>query len=160
MKEVKKKAWLVMLGIIALIVVLVIIYHVSQKETYLSDDPLYGSFTIENKEQTDKIHPTDFLLSIDVPASDKTLLQCAKESNVDISKGCWVYSFDENRVFKAEKEENKLRVYENSKVIGVFEYASTKFLWIDYNERYTAKWRGRSLNLTRVLQGFAFPSEI
>ena len=30
------------------------------KETYLSDDPPYGSFTIENKQPADPIYPTDF----------------------------------------------------------------------------------------------------
>ena len=46
----KNKKILIMLSVVIMVIaVLLIIYHVSQKETYLSDDPLYGSFTIENK---------------------------------------------------------------------------------------------------------------
>ena len=98
----KNKKILIMLSVVIMVIaVLLIIYHVSQKETYLSDDPLYGSFTIENKQPADPIYPTDFLLSIDVDTKHESLVKCAKESNVDISKGCWVYSFDENKIFRA-----------------------------------------------------------
>lgn len=152
-----KKTLLILLGIIVLISVLVILYNVSQKETYMSDDPMYGSFTIENKEPSDAIYPADFLLSVDVATSDETLLKYARKNNIDISKGCWVYSFDENKIFRAKKTSNKLQAYENNKVIGVFEYTSGKILWINYNEKYTANWRGKAFNLTRVLQGFIFP---
>ena len=84
-------------------------------------------------------------------------MKCAKESNVDISKGCWVYSFDENKIFRAEKEGNKLHAYEDGKVIGTFKYSFNKILWIHYDEKYTANWRGTELDLTRAVQGFVFP---
>ena len=154
----KNKKILIMLSVVIMVIaVLLIIYHVSQKETYLSDDPLYGSFTIENKQPADPIYPTDFLLSIDVAEDNETLVQCAEKNNVDISKGCWVYSFGENKVFRAEKEGNKLNAYENGKVIGVFTYTSDKILWMEDNEKYTANWRGRNFDLTKILQGFIYP---
>ena len=154
----KNKKILIMLSVVIMVIaVLLIIYHVSQKETYLSDDPLYGSFTIENKQPADPIYPTDFLLSIDVDTKHESLVKCAKESNVDISKGCWVYSFDENKIFRAEKEGNKLHAYEDGKVIGTFKYSFNKILWIRYDEKYTANWRGTELDLTRAVQGFVFP---
>lgn len=154
----KNKKILIMLSVVIMVIaVLLIIYHVSQKETYLSDDPLYGSFTIENKQPADPIYPTDFLLSIDVDTKHESLVKCAKESNVDISKGCWVYSFDENKIFRAEKEGNKLHAYEDGKVIGTFKYSFNKILWIHYDEKYTANWREKELDLTRAMQGFVFP---
>ena len=154
----KNKKILIMLSVVIMVIaVLLIIYHVSQKETYLSDDPLYGSFTIENKQPADPIYPTDFLLSIDVDTKHESLVKCAKESNVDISKGCWIYSFDENKIFRAEKEGNKLHAYEDGKVIGTFKYSFNKILWIHYDEKYTANWREKELDLTRAMQGFVFP---
>ena len=154
----KNKKILIMLSVVIMVIaVLLIIYHVSQKETYLSDDPLYGSFTIENKQPADPIYPTDFLLSIDVDTKHESLVKCAKESDVDISKGCWVYSFDENKIFRAEKEGNKLHAYEDGKVIGTFKYSFNKILWIHYDEKYTANWREKELDLTRAMQGFVFP---
>ena len=154
----KNKKILIMLSVVIMVIaVLLIIYHVSQKETYLSDDPLYGSFTIENKQPADPIYLTDFLLSIDVDTKHESLVKCAKESNVDISKGCWVYSFDENKIFRAEKEGNKLHAYEDGKVIGTFKYSFNKILWIHYDEKYTANWREKELDLTRAMQGFVFP---
>ncbi|MFQ7739082.1 MAG: hypothetical protein ACLRJC_15890, partial [Emergencia timonensis] len=92
---------LVVLGVVVVLAVLVTIYHVSQRETYLSDDPLFGSFTIGNRELVDNIYPADFLLSIDIAEDNETLVECAEKNNVDISKGCWVYSFGENKVFRA-----------------------------------------------------------
>ena len=154
----KNKKILIMLSVVIMVIaVLLIIYHVSQKETYLSDDPLYGSFTIENKQPADPIYPTDFLLSIDVDTKHESLVKCAKESDVDISKGCWVYSFDENKIFRAEKEGNKLHAYEDGKVIGTFKYSFNKILWIHYDEKYTANWRGTEVDLTRAVQGCVFP---
>lgn len=157
MNGTRKRVLLVAVGVAAVVIILVVIYHVSQRETYLSDDPLFGSFTIGDRQLVDNIYPADFLLSIDVAEDNETLVQCAEKNNVDISKGCWVYSFGENKVFRAEKERNKLNAYENGKVIGVFTYTSDKILWIDYNEKYTAKWRGRNFDLTKTLQGFIYP---
>ena len=151
MNGTRKRVLLVVLGVVVVLAVLVTIYHVSQRETYLSDDPLFGSFTIGN------IYPADFLLSIDIAEDNETLVECAEKNNVDISKGCWVYSFGENKVFRAEKEGNKLNAYENGKVIGVFTYTSDKILWMEDNEKYTANWRGRNFDLTKILQGFIYP---
>lgn len=153
----RKKILIAVSAIAAVVIILVVIYHVSQRETYLSNDPLFGSFTIGNRELVDNIYPADFLLSIDVAEDNETLVECAEKSNVDISKGCWVYSFGENKVFRAEKEGNKLNAYENGKVIGVFTYTSDKILWIDYNEKYAVNWRGRNFDLTKILQGFIYP---
>jgi len=147
----------ILLGIIVLIVVICIIYNVSQKETYMSDDPLFGSFSLETREQFDTIHPADFLVSIDVAPSNETLEKCAEKEHLDISKGCWVYSFDEGRIFTAEKSGNKLQIYEGDEVIGSLEYFCDKFLWITYNERYFLEWRGTQLNMRKILQGFVFP---
>lgn len=152
-----KNILFLVLGLVVLITALIIIYQTSQRETYPSDDPLYGSFTITDKDPQDPIYPTDFLISIDVGVSDETLVKCAEDSNIDISKGCWVYSFDEKKIFRAEKDGNSLQAYEDGKVIGTFEYFSSKILWVDYDEKYTANWRGKELNLTRIMQGFAFP---
>ena len=157
MNGTRKRVLLGVLGVVIVLAVLVTIYHVSQRETYLSDDPLFGSFTIGNRELVDNIYPADFLLSIDVAEDNETLVQCAEKNNVDISKGCWVYSFGENKVFRAEKEGNKLNAYENGKVIGVFTYTSDKILWMEDNEKYTANWRGRNFDLTKILQGFIYP---
>ena len=46
MNGTRKRVLLVVLGVVVVLAVLVTIYHVSQRETYLSDDPLFGSFTI------------------------------------------------------------------------------------------------------------------
>lgn len=142
---------------VALVAVLLIIKTVSEKETYASDDPLYGSFIAENLDTTDEIYPADFLLSIGVDTTDETLVKCAEKNQVDLSKGCWAYSFWENKVFKAEKQGDTLQVYEDGKVIGIFTYASTRFLWFNFNEEYTAEWRGEKYDIVRSLQGFAFP---
>ena len=156
MNRKRKNILLAVLGLIVLVLLLGIIYQTSQKETYLSDDPLYGSFSIENKDLADPVYPTDFLISINVDVSYAPLVKCAKENHVDISKGCWVYSFDENKIFRAEKEGSKLQVYEEGKVIGTFEYSFNKILWIHYDEEYTANWRGKEFSLTRIMQGFVF----
>ena len=147
MNGTRKRVLLVVLGVVIVLAVLVTIYHVSQRQT----------FTIGNRELVDNIYPADFLLSIDVAEDNETLVQCAEKNNVDISKGCWVYSFGENKVFRAEKEGNKLNAYENGKVIGVFTYTSDKILWMEDNEKYTANWRGRNFDLTKILQGFIYP---
>ena len=108
-----------------------------------------------------KIRQIEFIrpifCSLDVDSTHESLVKCAKESNVDISKGCWVYSFDENKIFRAEKEGNKLHAYEDGKVIGTFKFSFNKILWIHYYEKYTANWRGTELDLTRAVQGFVFP---
>ena len=49
MNGTRKRVLLVVLGVVIVLAVLVTIYHVSQRETYLSDDPLFGSFTIGNR---------------------------------------------------------------------------------------------------------------
>lgn len=147
----------VLLGITVLIVVISAIYNGFQKETYMSEDPLFGSFSIENGDQFDTIHPADFLVSIDVELSNETLEKCAEKENIDISEGCWVYSFDENRIFEAEKRENKLLIYEDNEVIGTLDYSYKKFLWITYNETYSLDWKGRQMELKKILQGFIFP---
>ena len=85
----KNKKILIMLSVVIMVIaVLLIIYHVSQKETYLSDDPLYGSFTIENKQPADPIYPTDFLLSIDVDTKHESLVKCAKEGQKKRETSC------------------------------------------------------------------------
>ena len=102
-----------------------------------------------------KIRQIEFIrpifCSLDVDSTHESLVKCAKESNVDISKGCWVYSFDENKIFRAEKEGNKLHAYEDGKVIGTFKYSFNKILWIHYDEKYTANWREKELDLTRAM---------
>ncbi|WNX87898.1 hypothetical protein RVY71_17055 [Emergencia timonensis] len=60
MNGTRKRVLLVVLGVVVVLAVLVTIYHVSQRETYLSDDPLFGSFTIGNRELVDNIYPADF----------------------------------------------------------------------------------------------------
>ena len=43
MNGTRKRVLLVVLGVVVVLAVLVTIYHVSQRETYLSDDPLFLS---------------------------------------------------------------------------------------------------------------------
>lgn len=152
-----KKILILILGFIILIAVIALIKNIAQTENYMSDDPLFGSFSIENKKPSDIIYPADFLISIDVPTTYEKLVECGKKYNVDILEGSWVYSFEEDKIFRAVKEDNKLYVYEDDKVIGTFEYSSEKFLWIDYNESYRAIWRNSELDLIKTLQGFVFP---
>lgn len=155
MENKRRNLLLVGAGVILVIIVLVIVYHVSQKEKYMSNDPLYGSFVIENKTASQGSYPADFLLSVDVDINDAYLLKRAGENGVDLTK-CWVYSYDEDKIFPAKKDNSRLLAYENGKVIGTFTYDSSKFLWIDYDKTYTAKWRGKSLELLRCLRGFVF----
>lgn len=159
MENKRRNLFLVGTGIILVIIVLVIVYHVSQREQYMTNDPLFGSFVIENRTVSQTSYPADFLLSvdvdIDVDINDPYLLKRAEENSVDLTK-CWVYSYDEDKIFSAKKDDSRLLVYENGKVIGTFTYDSSKFLWIDYDKTYTAKWRGKSLELIRCLRGFIF----
>ena len=71
---------------IGIILTVVTAYFVSQRETYLSEDPLYGSFRIE-PASAGTVYPADFLVSVNVKTDDRTLLNCAEESGIDISKG-------------------------------------------------------------------------
>ena len=49
-----------------------------------------------------EIFPSDYLLSISVSTDYDALTACAAEQNVNLSEGCWVYCFAENRVFEKE----------------------------------------------------------
>ncbi len=49
-----------------------------------------------------------------------------------------------------------MHAYEDGKVIGTFKYSFNKILWIHYDEKYTANWREKELDLTRAMQGFVF----
>lgn len=141
---------------IGIILTVVTAYFVSQRETCLSEEPLYGSFRID-PVPCGKVYPADFLVSVNVKTDDRTLLNCAEESGIDISKGCWVYSFAENKVFRGEKRQGALLVYEGNRVVGRFEYTASDFLGFSYNEQYKARWRGTELTLNKTLKGFVFP---
>lgn len=141
---------------IGIILTVVTAYFVSQRETYLSEEPLYGSFRID-PVPCGKVYPADFLVSVNVKTDDRTLLKCAEESGIDISKGCWVYSFAENKVFRGEKRQSALLAYEGNRVVGRFEYTASDFLGFSYNEQYKARWRGTELTLNKTLKGFVFP---
>lgn len=157
MENKRRNLLLVGAGVILVIIVLVIVYHVSQKEKYMTNDPLYGSFVIDNKAASAPLYPADFLLSVDVETDDAYLSKLAGENGVDLT-GCWVYSYDEDKIFPAKKDGQRLLAYENGKVVGTFTYDSSKFLWFEYDKTYTAKWRGTSLELNRSLRGFVFRS--
>lgn len=146
-----------LIGILLLIIILGYFLYQGQSEKYASDDPLFGSFSIENSKYTEKIHPTAFLVSINVATTNKELVECANENGVDISRGCWVYSFEENKIFSAEKQENIVNVYEKDRLIGTFSYKSKSFLGIVYDESYILNWRGTEYHLKRNLQGFVYP---
>lgn len=146
-----------LIGVLLLIVFLGCFLYQSQSEKYASDDPLFGSFSIENSEYTEKVHPTAFLVSINVSTTNKELVECADKHEVDISKGCWVYSFEEEKIFSAVKQENILNVYEKDCLIGTFAYKSKSFLGIVYDESYILNWRGTEHHLRRELQGFVYP---
>lgn len=147
----------VLLGSIMLMVALIMTYNLSQKEEYMSDDPLFGSFIIDNKDHSETINPADFLVSIDVTVSNEVLESYAREKHVDISNGCWVYSFEEKTIFKAEKDGDRLRIYDNGKVIGTIKYSCDKILGFSYNQTYEMNWRGEKFELRKELQGFIFP---
>lgn len=111
---------------IGIILTVVTAYFVSQRETCPSEEPLYGSFRID-PVPCGKVYPADFLVSVNVKTDDRTLLKCAEESGIDISKGCWVYSFAENKVFRGEKRQSALLAYEGNRVVGRFEYTASDF---------------------------------
>lgn len=141
---------------IGIILTVVTAYFVSQRETCLSEEPLYGSFRID-PVPCGKVYPADFLVSVNVKTDDRTLLKCAEESGIDISKGCWVYSFAENKVFRGEKRQSALLAYEGNRVVGRFEYTASDFLGFSYHAQYKARWRGTELTLHKTLKGFVFP---
>ena len=106
MENKRRNLFLVSTGVILVIIVLVIVYHASQREQYMSNDPLFGSFVIENRTVSQTSYPADFLLSvdvdIDVDINDPYLLKRAEENSVDLTK-CWVYSYDEDKIFSEKK---------------------------------------------------------
>lgn len=151
-----KQALLVTAIMIGFLLMVVTAYYASRRATYLSEEPLYGSFRID-PPPCGRVYPADFLVSVNVKTSDRTLLKCAEESGIDLSKGCWVYSFAENKVFRGEKRQGMLLAYEGNHVIGRFEYTASDFLGFAYDEQYKARWRGTELTLNKTLKGFVFP---
>ena len=109
-----------------IITAVVIIYFVSQAPQYERDDPLHGSYLVENEEQAEIIHPANFVI--------------------------WLYCAKENRIFQAEKEGEKLFIYENDEKIGTLTYSCKRFLWIQYDESYVMNWRGTNLDLVKIMQ--------
>jgi len=145
------------IGTLSLIIILGHYLYQAQSEKYASEDPLFGSFSIENSMYTEKTHPTAFLVSINVSTSNKDLMECADKQGVNISEGCWVYCFEENKIFNAEKQDNVLNVYDNECLIGTFRYKRKSFLGFVYDESYILNWRGKDIRLRRDLQGFVYP---
>ena len=123
-------------------------YSFGQKEYYESEDPLHGSFLITNGVLTEEIYPSDFLVSVNVSTDHDILTACAMEQNVDLSKGCWVYCFAENRIFEAKKDGNRLYVYDDAEVIGSFAYV---------DKIHTVNWRGDCFSIEKQMQAFIFP---
>ncbi|MDD6043739.1 MAG: hypothetical protein PUB87_08330 [Eubacteriaceae bacterium] len=154
--NVKVRTSIIILGIL-LILGLGTLFHIAQGEKYMSDDPLFGSFSIENGNLGDQIYPTDFLVSINVQTGHKELVSCAERVQIDLSKGCWVYCFAENQVYTATQDGMKLKVFDDGSEIGCFEYEHKKFLFFSYGEAYKVTWRNVKYDLKKDLQGFIFP---
>ena len=134
-----------------IIAVAVIIYFVSQTPQYETDDPLHGSYLVENEEQAEIIHPANFVVSITGGVAVSESSQSMQETGVDISKP-WIYCAGERKFFQAEKEEARLFVYEGGKKIGTLSYSYKTFLWIHYDESYEMEWRDTNIILEKITQ--------
>ena len=134
-----------------IITAVVIIYFVSQAPQYERDDPLHGSYLVENEEQAEIIHPANFVISLTGNGAPSELQQEAQKNSVDFSEP-WLYCAKENRIFQAEKEGEKLFIYENDEKIGTLTYSCKRFLWIQYDESYVMNWRGTNLDLVKIMQ--------
>lgn len=131
-------------------------YRASTKVIYESDDPLHGSYRVENRPLNGRDVSTDFLISVDAELLD-SLKEIAEENGVDKSERYWVYSFEENKVFKVKKGDNIIEIFENEVLVGAVEYTYKKFLWKKYDERYLMSWRGEDCILFKESQGFIIP---
>lgn len=148
---------------VTLIVIVVLIaigalgygFYDANREKYASEDPLNGTYVI-TKDGIAEPKIGDFIVSINVYTSDKKMDECAKKSKVDITKGCWAYCFDENKVFRVKKSEKKASILENEKEIGEIRYEGRNYLIVD-KRKYFIKWRGKEFTLRKTSQGFFFP---
>ena len=157
----KKRLW-ILLALIVLIAAAGMVWHWTQQERYASDNPLYGSFVIMDKETGSEIYPADFLISIDVAASNEALAEKAVRNQVDLSAEPWVYCYAEDKVFPAEYQKTEqsetVSVCENGEVVGTFTCTQQKIAGIPFHTAYQGTWRGQKLTLKRTLQGFVFPT--
>lgn len=133
------------------IAVAVIIYFASQTPQYETDDPLHGSYLVEKEEQAEIIHPANFVVSITGGVAVSESSQSMQETGIDMSKP-WIYCAEEDKFFQAEKEKEKLFVYEGGKKIGTLSYSYKKFLWIHYDEFYEIEWRDANIKLIKTAQ--------
>lgn len=138
-----------------MIIAVVIIYFVSQTPQYATDDPLHGSYLVENEEQAEVVHPANFVISIIGGWAVSGGRPNMQEDGVSRSKP-WVYCTEEDKFFQAEEEGEKLFIYEGEKQIGTLTYSYKTFLWIHYDESYVMDWRGTKLDLVKIMQAQVF----
>lgn len=157
MRQTTKNLLICAVIFLAIAIPIGIMRYFALQPNYASNDPLYGTFAIEPL----KIYPSeDFFISIDVDIETEPFSQYAEESSVDISTGCWVYSYSEKKIFRALKDgKDKLDVYENGEKIGWFKYTYKSFLGIHFDEKYACKWRENEFILQRKMPAVVFPQE-
>lgn len=156
--ERRKKYFYLILGVIlTVLAIYVFFFHVLSQESYASDDPLHGSFRMMDKGLSGN-SPCHLLVSIDVSAANEAILEKAIENNVDISKGCWVYSYDEEMLFRAEKSGDILTVYEKDNPIATLEYSYKQIFGVKYDREYIANWRGQVWKMERIIPAFLYPT--
>lgn len=146
----------VLISIGILILTAFILYKATEEKS-VSNDSLHGSFSIENGNLGKETEPTDFLVSINYETSHEKIVDCAKKNKVDISRGCWVYCFAENKVFKGKKTKNKIKIFEDNKEIGYISYKGKNFYVYD-GRKYNLHWRNSDFILHKDSQSFLFPS--
>lgn len=154
--ETTKNLKVIFIILLCIAAVVFFAYRASTKVNYESDDPLHGSYRVENRPLNGRDVSTDFLISVDAELLD-SLKEIAEENGVDKSERYWVYSFEENKVFKVKKGDNIVEIFENEVLVGAVEYTYKKFLWKKYDERYLMSWRGEDCTLLKESQGFIIP---
>ncbi len=152
MSKISKKLWLILVAALAVAIYIGVSYYNAHTTEYASEDPLYGTFSVVNAAGG---NPQYYFLSINVNVTNSYFEQCAEESGVDISAGCWVYSYAEKKIFAAEKQEDTLVAYDDAKrEIGQFRYSAKTFLWTEFDKSYQGEWRGESFDMERMMQGY------
>jgi hypothetical protein len=152
MSKISKKLRLILVAALAVTISIGISYYNAHTTAYPSQDPLYGTFSVVSAEGGNQ---PDYFLSINVNVTNAYFQQCAEESGVDISTGCWVYSYAEKKIFPAEKQEDTLVVYDDMQgEIGEFRYSSKTFLWAEFDKSYQGEWRGECFDMERIMQGY------
>jgi len=145
--------------IIIVICIIIPVYFIidnNEREYYMSDDVLFGTFSFADAEI--RSHPADLIVSTNVPPSiDDTFKSIAIQSGIDIDRECWIYSFEDKRMYNAKKKDGKIYAYDEKGEIATVIVSYKSFLWIKYDFHYYVNWKGENRELTKVMQAFVFP---